>query len=164
MRNRTAGRELALKFLFMLDLRGAEVREELSDFLVGTDASNEARGFAKILINGYFDRAAEIDHRIDDAAVNWDLKRMAAVDRNILRVAAFELLGDVDTPAKVVINEAIEIGKKYGSAKSASFINGILDRIRRSDESGAESETGSETASATETEIEKTEPPKHEAS
>ena len=169
MRNRTAGRELALKFLFMLDLRGIEVREELTDFLVSSDASNEARHFAKILVNGYLDREAEIDRRIDEAAENWDLKRMASVDRNILRVAAFELLGDVETPDKVVINEAIEIGKKYGSAKSASFINGILDRIRRSDdrEAGpanpAETEVRTEPRARPGTGIRKIQLPKHEA-
>ncbi len=133
MRNRTIGRELALKFLFMLDLRGPEVREELTEFLEASEAPIEARRFAKRLVTGYLDRAEAIDQLVDRAAENWDLKRMAAVDRNILRISAFELRDEGDTPAKVVINEAIEIGKKFGSpAKSPSFINGILDRLRRS--------------------------------
>jgi N utilization substance protein B len=131
MRNRTTGRELALKFLFMLDLRGPEVRGELTEFLATSSAPNEARHFAKELISGYLAEADTIDARVDRAAENWDIRRMATVDRNILRISTYELLGCRDTPVKVVINEAIEIGKKFGSSKSASFINGILDRIRR---------------------------------
>lgn len=133
MRNRTIGRELALKFLFMLDLRGPGVRDELAEFLEASEAPDEARQFAGRLVTGYLDKAETIDGLVDRAAENWDLRRMATVDRNILRISAFELLEEKDTPAKVVINEAIEIGKKFGSpAKSPSFINGILDRLRRS--------------------------------
>jgi len=132
MRTRTTGRELALKFLFMLDLRGPEVRGELTEFLATSTAPNEAKQFAKDLIAGYLADAEAIDARVDRAAENWDIRRMATVDRNILRISTYELLECRDTPVKVVINEAIEIGKKFGSSKSASFINGILDRIRRS--------------------------------
>jgi transcription antitermination protein NusB len=134
MRNRTIGRELALKFLFMRDLRGPEVEDELEDFLLANPFANEARRFAKDLITGYLARSGSIDAEIDRAAENWDLKRMATVDRNILRLAAYELIGSQATPARVVINEAIEIGKKYGSGKTSSFVNGILDRIRRAAE------------------------------
>lgn len=132
MRNRTTGRELALKFLFMLDLRGPEVRGELGEFLASSRAPDEAVRFAGDLVAGYLEEAARIDAWVDQAAENWDLRRMATVDRNILRIATYELLACPETPARVVINEAIEIGKKFGSARSASFINGILDRIRRS--------------------------------
>jgi N utilization substance protein B len=132
MRNRTTGRELALKFLFMLDLRGPEVRAELAEFLAASQAPEEARQFAAELVNGYLEEADRIDAEVGEAAENWELKRMATVDRNILRISTYELTARPETPAKVVINEAIEIGKKFGSARSASFINGILDRIRRS--------------------------------
>ncbi len=131
MRNRTTGREMALRFLFMFDIRGEDARGELTDFLAESDGPNEARQFAKVLVEGYLLRPEALDKIIDEAAENWDLKRMATVDRNILRIAAFELVHGGDTPARVVINEAIEIGKKYGSSKTASFVNGILDRIRR---------------------------------
>lgn len=133
MRNRTIGREMALKFLFMLDIRGDDARDELTQFLTESDGPNEARQFAKRLVDGYLHDATALDEVIDAAAENWDLKRMATVDRNILRIAAYELVHVADTPARVAINEAIEIGKKYGSSKTASFVNGILDRIRRGD-------------------------------
>ena len=130
-RKRTVARELALKFLFMHDIRGDEVREELTEFLVQSDADNESKQFAKRIALGCLDTRESLDAKLDEAAENWSLARMATVDRNILRIAAWEMLHGGETPAKVAINEAIEIGKKYGSAKTASFVNGILDRIRR---------------------------------
>ena len=106
MRVRTRARELALQFLFMVDLQGPAYRSELDGFL------NEALAGKP-------------------GARNWELERMAVVDRNALRLGTYELLHEDTIPMKVAINEAIELGKRYSTEASGAFINGILDRIRR---------------------------------
>jgi transcription antitermination factor NusB len=144
MRRRTRGRELALQFLYQLDLRGDEALAGLGDFLDESDLHVEDDGapaeagprdkevlaFARRLVEGTHQSRAEIDAILSSVTRNWDLSRMAAVDRNILRMAIFELLHCHDVPPKVTINEAIELGKKYSTANSRAFINGILDRVR----------------------------------
>lgn len=104
--------------------------EILDAFLADASEDLETRGFAKRLISGARRVMAETDVTLRSVTRNWDLKRMAAIDRNILRMAIFELLHCPDIPPKVAINEAIELGKKYSTANSGAFINGILDRVR----------------------------------
>ena len=108
MRKRTLGRELALQVLYQLDLRGQEVMDELDACL--TDASEEPDAeiiaFARELVTGYWERHAAIDEKIESAAKNWQLKSMAVIDRNILRLATYELLFREDIPPLVSINEA----------------------------------------------------------
>ena len=131
MRKRTQGRELALQLLYQVDLRGDDVLAEVDGFLDGDSGGDpEVRGFARELIHGYLERRVEIDRRIEEVARNWQLRRMAAIDRNILRLGAYELLYRTDIPPLVAINEAIEIAKKYSTKNSGPFVNGILDNIR----------------------------------
>ncbi len=130
MRRRTKARELALQFLYQLDLRGESVVEDLVDFLGFSTKDRQCQEFALRLITGTKDLRPEIDEILTKVARNWDLKRMATIDRNILRMALFEILYCEDIPPKVSINEAIELGKRFSTANSGSFINGILDRVK----------------------------------
>ncbi len=132
MRKRTKAREIALQMLYQIDAQGEEAIEGLEAHL-GRSETNDAEihEFAEQLVRGTRGAAAELDKIIAAAAQNWAIRRMAVVDRNILRMAVFEMLHVEEIPAKVSINEAIELGKRYSTEQSGSFINGILDRIRR---------------------------------
>jgi len=132
VRKRTHSRELALQLLYQIDARGDEVVTTMEQFFEGEEGTDEeVRVFTRKLVTGTRDSAEEIDALITEAAENWRLDRMALVDRNILRMAVFEMLHLEEIPAKVSINEAIELGKRFSTKQSGSFINGILDRIRR---------------------------------
>ncbi len=135
MRVRTRARELALQFLFTTDLQGPAYRSELDAFLnealAGKPGAEEAIAYARRLVDGVLLRRDEIDDLLRETARNWDLERMAVVDRNALRIGVYELLFEEQIPMKVAINEAIELGKRYSTEASGAFINGILDRIRR---------------------------------
>lgn len=128
MKKRTRARELALQFLYQNDLVSQPV-ERSDEFLRGEERDVETRRFAKRLISGTVENKPEIDRVIQDVAQNWNISRMAVVDRNVLRLATYELLHCGDIPPKVAINEAIEIGKRYSTQNSGAFINGILDKI-----------------------------------
>lgn len=117
--------------LFQMDLIEAAPEEVFEEFWNGQQVAAEARVFAERLVVGVHDRRGELDEWIVKAADNWRLDRMAVVDRNVLRMAVYEMLGDDDTPAPVIIDEAIEVAKKFGSGESGGFINGILDTIRK---------------------------------
>jgi transcription antitermination factor NusB len=131
MRKRTQARELALQLLYQLDLRGEEILTEIETYLDQEESADaEVRTFAKDLIFGYWERRVAIDQKIEDVAKNWQLRRMAAIDRNILRLATYELLFRDDIPPLVTINEAIDIAKKFSTKNSGPFVNGILDNIR----------------------------------
>jgi len=135
MRRRTHARELALQFLFQIDFQGDGLAAELDDFLDealrGRPGTTPAKIYARRLVHGVIAERAAIDALIEKAAANWDLDRMAAVDRNALRIGLYEMLYDDDIPTKVAINEAIELGKRYSTEASGAFVNGILDRIRK---------------------------------
>ncbi len=135
MRVRTRARELALQFLFQMDFQGEEYREELDAFLAerleGKSGEEEARAYAIRLVDGVRANTKRINQLIQDAARNWDLGRMAGIDRNALRIGVYELIFNNDIPMRVAINEAIELGKRYSTEASGAFVNGILDRIRR---------------------------------
>jgi N utilization substance protein B len=132
MGKRRKARELALQFLYQLDLRSdpdpASCAEE---FWSRHPVDPEARAFAESLVRGTKLHQGKIDELITQYAENWDLERMAVVDRNILRAGIFELLWTTDVPPKVAINEAIEVAKKFSTQESSRFINGILDRIHK---------------------------------
>ncbi len=121
---------MALQFLYTLDLRKGEGIEQLDEFLREEPCDSETGDYAKRLIFGVREKIDEIDRRIQATAKNWDLHRMATIDRNILRMSVYEILNCEDIPAKVSINEAIDLGKKFSTANSGAFINGILDKIR----------------------------------
>ena len=129
MRNRTQARQIALQFLYMLDVRSGEILNEYEAFLGGSTDKEEVRDFCENLILGTNENRAAIDGRISQVAHNWRLERMAVIDRNILRMATYELLFRDDIPPIVTINEAIELAKHFSTEKSSSFVNGILDRI-----------------------------------
>jgi len=106
------------------------------DFWDGLNPSAEVREFAESLVTGTWNRLEILDREIAAAAEHWRLERMAAVDRNVLRLAAWEMLFHPDTPPAVILDEAIEVAKKYGSEDSGKFINGVLDTIRKKMEEG----------------------------
>jgi N utilization substance protein B len=130
--NRRRAREYALQMLFRSEFAGKD-REEMipEDAGPGKNDKEELKHFATEIYRGTLKHLEEIDRVIQEAAENWDLHRMAAVDRNILRFAVYEILYRRDIPSAVTINEALEIAKKYSSLESVPFINGLLDRIAR---------------------------------
>ncbi len=130
MRKRTRARELALKILYKLDLLGESPTPENMAYLTSRVKDSSVLEFARDLVENTFQRKTELDERISRIARNWHIRRMAIIDRNILRIAAYELLHRDDVPEKVTINEAIELAKKYSTEDSGAFVNGILDRIR----------------------------------
>ena len=132
MRNRTKSREYALQMLYQFDIRRGDPAELVIAFWQEAEAPEEVRAFANQLFLGTTGRLAELDALIAARADNWDMKRMAVVDRNILRLGCYELLHGEDAPPKVCINEAIELAKRYGDTESGKFINGILDAIYKS--------------------------------
>jgi len=129
VKKRTRARELALQFLYQLDLRGGDLLEEAADYVRGEERDAETARFALRLVEGTHEHRTELDGVIQRVAQNWNISRMAVIDRNVLRLATFELLHSKDVPPKVAINEAIELGKRYSTQNSGAFINGILDRI-----------------------------------
>ncbi len=132
MGKRRKARELALQFLYQLDLRGeVDPASSAEEFWSRHPVDIEVREFADVLVRGTMLHRGKIDELIAQYAEHWDLERMAVVDRNILRAGIFELLWTTDVPPKVAINEAIEVAKKFGTQESSRFINGILDRIHK---------------------------------
>lgn len=129
MKKRTRARELALQFLYQLDLRGEALFGEAREFLASEERDQETTRFALRLVEGVQQHRAALDETIQGVAQNWNISRMAVVDRNVLRLSAYELMHCDDIPPKVAINEAIELGKRYSTSNSGAFINGILDKI-----------------------------------
>ena len=118
--------------MFQIDFTEKMVgRRELDEFWSDKKENREIREFAEELVKGTLEKLEDIDSLIEKLAENWILGRMAAVDRNILRFAAFEILYRKDIPSAVTINEALEIAKKYSSSESAPFLNGVLDRLAK---------------------------------
>ncbi|MEK6714804.1 MAG: transcription antitermination factor NusB [Candidatus Omnitrophota bacterium] len=133
MRKRTYARECALKILYQIDLTNNSVDEALDNFWSYCEEEDDAqlKEFVAVLVNGARENLKTIDAEISHFALNWQMHRMPVVDRNILRLAAFELLYLSDIPAKVSINEAIELAKKYGDKDSGKFVNAVLDKIKK---------------------------------
>jgi transcription antitermination protein NusB len=130
MGTRRKSRELALQMLFQGDLGKQPPDEVRRTFWKGRgDVASDVQGFAEDLFRVACDHATEIDKLIVEHAENWRMDRMAAVDRNVLRGAVAELIGFPSTPRAVIINEAIEIARKFSSPESVQFINGVLDSI-----------------------------------
>lgn len=130
-RPRTQAREAALKALYLLDLRPDSSPADVEEAMGEEVRTDEARRFARALIEGTRGHLDAIDREVEAVAHNWKLKRMAVVDRNVLRLGAYELLFCRDEiPPAVAIDEAVTIAKKFSTRESGSFVNGILDRIR----------------------------------
>jgi len=126
---RRKARELALQMLYQHDLSGNTPETIVSTFEDLQKSKPSTREFATRIFKGTVDNLSKIDEMIVQQADNWRLSRMAVVDRNIIRMSIYEFLNETDTPKLVIIDEAIEIAKKFGTQKSSQFINGILDGI-----------------------------------
>lgn len=127
---RRRGREAALKVLYSMDLNPSSGTDICSQVLDYGDVPENSRGFTRELVEETLQRLEEIDGYIQSASLKWEINRMAAVDRNVLRLAVSELTGKNPKPAGIVLNEAIELAKKFGGEESGTFVNGILDRVR----------------------------------
>jgi N utilization substance protein B len=130
MGKRRRAREFALMVLYELEFRPDPPRDVLREFWRQHVVPPEVQAFAESLVEGAAEHRGEIDRIIQHNAAHWSLARIAPVERNILRLAAYELLYRDDIPERVAINEAIELAKAYGSEESGAFVNGILDQIR----------------------------------
>lgn len=126
---RRKGRELAVQMLYQWDIGRQPVEIVLESFWQLTEGSEASQGYTRRLVMGTLEHLDAIDRLISSHADNWRLERIAAVDRNIMRLAIFEFLHE-DTPKKVVINEALEVAKKFSTADAVQFINGILDAVK----------------------------------
>ena len=130
MGTRRIAREQALQALFYMDMHLDPVEDPVGLFCSCFTEEKPTEPFFHRLVNGVLENREAIDALIEQFSSNWKLARMSCVDRNILRIAVFELLFCADIPPKVSINEAIDVGKRFGTEESGSFINGILDSIR----------------------------------
>jgi N utilization substance protein B len=127
---RREGREAAIQFLYQRDLGGGAGIADLEDFYAFRGLSPAARKFCQGLVGGVLDHSGEVDVALREHTQNYELERLSAVDRNILRLAIHEMLFCADIPPVVSINEAIDIAKKYGTEESGRFVNGVLDKIK----------------------------------
>ena len=134
MRKRTQSRECTLKILYQAELTRREIHLAAEKFWDEFETIDEnIQTFTHRLTSGIEKNLKDIDDKISQHATNWQLKRMAVIDRNVLRIGVFELLHATDIPPKVTINEAVELAKKYGDLESSKFVNGILDKIHKLD-------------------------------
>jgi N utilization substance protein B len=133
MATRRDGREWALQIIFGLDLNTREDLDAvMNDFFdVHAESDPRTRTFVEGIVNGVVEHRLDIDARIEQYAEHWKIRRMGVVDRNVLRIALYELMFCEDVPAAVILNEAIDIAKYFSSMESGKFVNGILDRARK---------------------------------
>jgi transcription antitermination protein NusB len=137
MTRRSRAREVAMQLLFERDHNAVAGRPDIDRFVNGRLREPALRTYCLQLYDGVVKHQEEIDRRLAAAAENWRLPRMATVDRNVLRLGAFELLHCPDTPSAVALDEAIELARRYGTADSAAFVNGVLDRLLKSSQEPA---------------------------
>ncbi len=129
---RRDAREAAVQFLYQVDThRPANISTALAEFWSQNEEPKDVREFADDLLHGVLEKMPEVDLKIRGLADNWDFERLAVVDRNILRLAVYEMLFRPEIPPVVSINEAIEIAKKFSTAESGKFVNGLLDRAKK---------------------------------
>jgi len=126
---RSTAREAALQLLYAHEASGEPEAHVLQSFWRETPGDPEGRQYAEDLFSGALGRQAEIDERIRAASDNWRVERMSRVDRNVLRLGTYELMARSDVPRAVIIDEAIELAKRYGSEGSGKFVNGVLERV-----------------------------------
>ena len=145
MGTRRKGRECALQILYQAEVSRRDIEVSTELFWADhekTDAT--VKDFCRILTHGIHKNLTVIDEKISKYANNWQLKRMAVIDKNILRMGVFELLFALDIPPKVTINEAIELAKRYGDLDSSKFVNGILDKVHKTEASSKTDAEGPE--------------------
>jgi len=131
MGKRRKARESALQILFQLEFDDTQPEKVIDSFWKNQKATKEIKENSRWLVDGITSHRDSIDRLIQSVSANWRISRMAIVDRNVMRIAVFELLHGEDLAPAIVINEAIEIAKKYSSEEGATFINGILDAVRK---------------------------------
>ena len=129
-------RECSLQMLFQMDLAGGPPEDVFGLFWAGQEAPEELRAFAEALVRGVARERLFLDNVVAGSAEHWRIERMAVVDRNVLRMAVYEMLFDAEIPPVVAIDEAIEVARKFGSEESGAFINVILDAVRKRVERG----------------------------
>lgn len=139
MGRRRKAREDSLRLLFQLEFNNTQLEDTLNQYWETRRTPNEIRDYSTWLVKGIHSHQKEIDRFIQSVSEHWRISRMALVDRNILRVAVFELLYEKNVAPAIVINEAIEIAKKYSGEEAATFVNGILDAVREKIEKTKES-------------------------
>lgn len=133
MRKRTKSREIALTVLYQADITRRDISFASNHYWLDKQEEDIVRKFTDLITKGVEKDLVKIDAMISKYATNWQLKRMAVIDRNVLRIGVFELLYALDIPPKVTINEAVELAKKFGDMESSKFVNGILDKIHKSE-------------------------------
>ncbi len=142
MGKRRSSRELAIKFLYLMEMNPGDAEKKLQQFWESNPCQEDIQNYTEELLSRIHEGQPAIDNLLKKFSKNWTLDRMAVIDRNLLRLAACELMYDKSIPPKVVIDEAVEIAKKYGSGESPNFINGILDRVMKEmDDVGAPTPT-----------------------
>ena len=135
MDRRTRARELTMQALYQLDVQGPDVLEQLGWFFKESDTDDLVRALASDWSNGTWENLKQCDELIADSTIKWQFTRLSPVDKSILRLSVYQLKFCTDIPPKVVINEAIELAKKYSTDKSPAFVNGVLDAVLRKIES-----------------------------
>ncbi len=130
-KSRRAARELAINVLYQIDVAHVEPEEALQTAIENTELDDAAAEFARVLVEGTLSHIQEIDDVLKRLSVGWELQRQPAVDRNILRMAIFEICHLDYIPASVSINEAVDLAKKYSTAESGRFVNGVLGALAR---------------------------------
>jgi transcription antitermination protein NusB len=130
MSKRREGREAAVQFLYQLDIHGDPAENLSGDFWALREGGGKVRAFAEELISGVALHRAELDERIKKVAQNFTIERLNVVERNILRLAIYEMFYNLEVPPVVAINEAIEIAKKFAGEDSGKFVNGLLDKVK----------------------------------
>ena len=133
MRKRTLARECALKILYRMEISKDSMEDSAKDFWSIETPVKEVQDFANSIVKGTCENLSSIDEILSKYADNWEIKRMAVIDKNILRMGIYEILYKEDIPPKVAINEAIDLAKKYGDVDSGKFVNGILDKVRKTE-------------------------------
>jgi transcription antitermination protein NusB len=131
---RSSGREAALQMLFAVEAAAAPPEQVLRDFWREFPGDAEGRPYSESLVRGVLEERGALDERIAHASEHWRLSRMTRVDRNVLRLGTWELLHEMDTPRAVILDEAVELAKRFGTEDSGAFVNGVLGRV--ADESG----------------------------
>ena len=138
MRKRSLSREFALQILYQIDITHDDYEASIANFWQNPErevTEEEVKDFTAQLVSGVLDNLKAIDTKISQYAANWQLERMAVIDRNILRMSCCELIFRKDIPPKVSINEAVELAKKYSGSEAGKFVNAILDKIKLENES-----------------------------
>ena len=131
MDRRTRARELAMQGLYQLDVQGEDLLELLGEFFIENESDDSVRKLAWLWTKGTWENLGQCDEMIAASTIKWQLSRLSPVDKSILRLAVYQLKFCPDIPPKVVINEAIELAKKFSTDKSPSFVNGVLDAVSK---------------------------------